>query len=442
MTAFILTELAAELALFAASGYLLFAIDDLVVDVIYFARCARRRPLSAVELISRHCAGWIAVLVPAWNEADVIAPMLRSTLQRIDHPDYRLFVGHYRNDPATEAAIRSVADDRIIAVRVGADGPTTKAHCLNALYGALVSHEKRIKRPAKAVVLHDAEDVAHPLELKLFDRLVENAGLVQLPVIPLLDPSSRWIAGHYADEFAETHGKELVVRQAIGASIPLAGVGCAIERVALSRLAARHDGHPFSGNSMTEDYEMGLRLGAIGERSVFARIREAPGSRSLIASKGHFPSSIPAAVRQKSRWIGGIAFSGWDQLGWSGGIGERWMRMRDRRGPLAALLLLCGYSAVVLWAQIAFASALGAPIAMPVSPLLAWLMAANSLLLGWRLAMRAGFTASVYGWREGLRSIPRTVVTNLVSVLAAWRALWIHADGGPKRWEKTHHVFP
>ena len=193
-------------------------------------------------------------------------------------------------------------------------------------------------------MLHDAEDVVHPLELKLFDRLVEYAGLVQLPVVPLIDPNSRWVGGHYADEFAEAHMKELVVREAVGAAIPLAGVGCAIERVALSRLAARHDGRPFAGASMTEDYEMGLRLGAIGVKTMFVRIPAEPGSRAVVASRGHFPATIAAAVRQKARWIGGIAFAGWDRLGWRGGLGERWMRMRDRRGPLAALLLLAGYA--------------------------------------------------------------------------------------------------
>ena len=47
---------------------------------------------------------------------------------------------------------------------------------------------------------------------------------------------------------------------------------CAIERVALARMAGRRDGMPFGDTSMTEDYEIGLRLGAIGERTIFARI--------------------------------------------------------------------------------------------------------------------------------------------------------------------------
>jgi len=187
---------------------------------------------------------------------------------------------------------------------------------------------------------------------------------------------------------------------------------------------------------------MGLRLGAIGVKTMFVRLPVERGRRAVVASRGHFPSTIAAAVRQKARWIGGIAFAGWDQLGWRGGLGERWMRMRDRRGPLAALLLLAGYAAAILWAEVALAAALGAPIAVPVSVTLATLMWINGWLLGWRLLMRACFTTAAYGWREGLRAIPRTLVANIIAVLAARRALLLHSNGGAKRWDKTHHIFP
>ncbi len=448
--ALILTELTAELALFAAAGFFLFAIDDMLVDLIYFGRRGWRA-LAVYSRFPRAFAGtiappdrpgWLAVLIPAWDEAAVIAAMLRATLARFEHDDYRLFVGHYRNDPATAAAIESVRDPRLVAVEIDVDGPSTKADCLNRLYTALAAYEAALGREAKAVVLHDAEDLVHPLELKLFDRLVERAGVVQLPVVPLIDPASPWVAGHYADEFAQGHMKELVVREAVGAAIPLAGVGCAIERGALARLAARHDGRPFAGASMTEDYELGLRLGAIGVKTMFVRIPANPGSRAVVASRGHFPTTIDAAVRQKARWIGGIAFAGWDQLGWRGGIGERWMRMRDRRGPLAALLLLAGYLSALLWAQVAIAASLGAPVAVPMSPALATLLTINAWLLGWRLLMRAAFTTAAYGPAQGLRAIPRTVVANLIAILAARRALMLHSAGGAPSWDKTHHIFP
>jgi adsorption protein B len=282
----------------------------------------------------------------------------------------------------------------------------------------------------------------HPLELSLFDQLIDRAGVIQLPVLPLVDPSSRWISGHYCDEFAEAHGKELVVREAIGASVPLAGVGCAIARDALAYLAARHEGRPFAGASLTEDYEMGLRIGALGLKTMFVRIPARPGDSAVVASRGHFPTSLGEAVRQKARWLGGIALTGWDRLGWRGGLGERWMRLRDRRGPLAAVLLVAAYLAALLWSQLWLAEALGAPIAVRLDPLLVTLLWINGWLLAWRMAMRAMFTAAAYGPAQGLLSIPRMVVGNVIAMLAAARAIALHLGGGPKRWDKTRHVFP
>jgi len=310
------------------------------------------------------------------------------------------------------------------------------------LYDALVAYEVSHGRSAKAVVLHDAEDVVHPLELRTFDRLIGRAALIQLPVLPLPDPHSRWIGGHYCDEFAEAHIKELVVREAVGAAVRLAGVGCAIAREPLARLAVGHDGKPFAGTSMTEDYEVGLRLGALGLKTMFVRIPARPGERHMVATRGHFPATLGAAVRQKARWLGGIALAGWDRLGWSGGLGERWMRMRDRRGPLAALLLIAAYSAAFLWSQLWLAEAMGAPIQARMDPLVVRLLTINAWLLAWRIMMRATFTASAYGVAEGLMSIPRLVVGNVIAVLAALRAVSLHLGGGARRWDKTRHMFP
>jgi adsorption protein B len=446
----ILSRAAAELALFAGAGFLLFGINDLLVDLIYFARRTwrsvtvyrRHRPAYASYWVFNDNPGFIAILVPAWDEAAVIASMLRSALARLDYDDYRIFVGHYRNDPATAAAIVSVTDPRIHPVQVEVDGPTTTADCLNHLSDALIAYEIASNLSAMAVVLHDAEDVVHRYELRIFDGLIGRAAVIQLPVLPLPDPHSRWISGHYCDEFAEAHIKELVVREAVGAAIPLAGVGCAIARKPLAQLAAIQDGKPFAGSSMTEDYEVGLRIGALGLKTMFVRISATPAERAVVATRGHFPATLGDAVRQKARWLGGIALSGWDRLGWTGGVGERWMRMRDRRGPLAALLLLAAYSAALLWSQLWLAEALGAPIHARMDPTLTLLLTVNFGLLAWRAVMRAGFTASAYGWFDGLLSIPRLVVGNVIAMLAAARAVSLHLSGGARRWDKTRHIFP
>ncbi len=149
----IFSRSAAELALFAGAGFLLFGLNDLLVDFIYFMRriwraltVYRRHQRSyACHYVFNKDPGFIAVFVPAWDEAAVIARMLKATLQRIDYDDYRMFVGYYRNDPGTAVAIASVRDERIKAVQVDSDGPTTKADCPGATGGA---RRRRQPRPA------------------------------------------------------------------------------------------------------------------------------------------------------------------------------------------------------------------------------------------------------------------------------------------------------
>jgi adsorption protein B len=431
-----------ETALFAAVGFLVLGAGDLAVDLIWLGRALRRRgrPLARAADLARPAApGRLAVFVPAWDEAAVIGAMLAHAGRAFAAADYFLYVGCYPNDPATIAAARAVGGARLRLVVGPAPGPTSKGDCLNRLWERMVEDEIADGRPFKAVVLHDAEDVVHSAELGLFDALIERFDLVQLPVVPLIDPRSRWVGASYADEFAEAHGKELVVRAAIGAGLPSAGVGCAIARGALDALVEAH-GAPFDPASLTEDYELGLRLHALGRRAAFVRLAGAPAG-TLIATRAFFPATLDAAVAQKARWMTGIALAGWDRLGWSGGFAERWMRLRDRQSVLAALVLGAAYLSLSLWAALLVAGA-----AMPpFSPAFVSLSAVNSALLLWRLAMRFGFVARTYGWREGLRSVPRAVTSNLIAILAARRALGCYLRlrrTGLPAWDKTAHAFP
>src|SRR5690606_31972027 len=128
-------------------------------------------------------------------------------------------------------AIAAIASNQphIIIGTNDRDGPTTKADCLNVLWRAMLHEERRSEGRFKAVVLHDAEDVVHGDEIRLFDRMIDRFALVQLPVLPLRGQGNwvaRAIADHYCDEFSETHSKVLTVREALGASIPSAGVAC------------------------------------------------------------------------------------------------------------------------------------------------------------------------------------------------------------------------
>jgi adsorption protein B len=435
-----------EAALFAAAGFVILGAGDAVVDAIWIATAARRlgRPLPTVAgLPPPREPGRLAVFIPAWDEAAVIGDMLRSALAAWGEGDYRLYVGCYPNDPQTADALRAVADPRVRLVVGNVPGPTTKADCLNRLWEALLADESRDGALAKAVILHDAEDLVPPEELRIFDSRIEAYDFVQLPVRPLIHPQAKWVGGHYADEFAEAHGKEMPVRQWLGAGLPSAGVGCAFSRAILGRIAARSGGLPFDAASLTEDYELGLKVREAGGTSLFLRIAGDDGR--LVATREYFPGTVPAAVAQKARWMAGIALAGWDRMGWSGGVAERWMRLRDRQSLLAAALLFAGYLAFVLWLLLAPLRLIAGLEPAPFPPLLATLVKINIALLAWRMGMRAAFTGHAYGWRAALRSAPRAVVGNAVAMFAAAAALARYRRlrrTGRAAWGKTAHIFP
>ena len=448
----IIDQVAYEAMLFAAAGFLLGGIDDLAVDLIFLARNGWRRvrrhgALPTLAGLRLAQDGRLAVFVAAWDEAAVIGAMLSTALARFEHDRYRLYVGCYPNDRATIDAVARVAehDARVRVVINQRPGPTTKADCLNALWCALVADDRRDGEKTRAVVLHDAEDVVHPGELAVFDALIGDHAMVQLPVLPLAQVGSRLVSGHYLDEFAEAHAKSMVVRELVGAGLPLAGVGCAIAVPMLARIADDRGGAPFDETSLTEDYELGLHVAALGGRATLARVSD--GAGGLVAVHAYFPATVHAAVVQKARWMVGIALAGWDRVGWGRwrDLGDHWMRLRDRRAPLAVAVLASAYLALLAWAIGAGAHRLAGTAVAPVAGWLALLLRVNAVLLGWRLAVRTACTASAYGWREARWSVPRALVGNLIAILAARRALTRYVAslrGRALTWDKTAHQFP
>lgn len=425
-----------------ASIICLNSLDDLAIDLLWpvaFVARPRLPPPPAVP-------GRFALLVPAWDEGAVIADMMLSTCDRLDHPDWCLFVGVYPNDPATQAAVASVADPRIRTVVTSRPGPTTKADCLNHLWRAALAEAQASGRPFRAIVLHDAEDMVHPDELALFDRALERFAMVQLPVRPLVSATGPWVSGHYLDEFAGTHMRDMMVRSWLGAPVPSSGVGTAIAVQALEALDGGR-GEPFDPDCLTEDYELGYRLHAAGFRAAMVRHR---GARGLVCVRAYFPDTLGAAVRQKARWLTGIALLGWDRLGWLGGRRAHWMLLRDRKGVPLAVLTLAGYGVALLVALHGALAAL-APRAEPLLDparhgALALLLGLSGLVLAWRLFWRMVFTWAAAGPWQAMLAIPRAAVANLINALAALRALDRYraglATGRPPAWDKTQHRFP
>lgn len=254
-------------------------------------------------------------MVPAWNEVGVVGEMARLAASTIDYENYQIFVGTYPNDAETQADVDAVClhypnVHKVICAR---PGPTSKADCLNNIIDAILRFESEAKIQFAGFILHDAEDVISPMELRLFNYLLPSKDLIQIPVYPYAPEWKGFTAGHYVDEFAENHGKDVIVREALTGQVPSAGVGTCFSRKAVSALLEDGDGIAFDVQSLTEDYDIGFRLKHKGMKCIFARYSVSDPKLALqqpwvfgmdrafsqvICVREHFPRDLQHAIRQ------------------------------------------------------------------------------------------------------------------------------------------------
>ena len=443
--------------LFSASLLVIFfsSLEDCFIDLLWLS--ARLVGVKAQSLPDEEVEeSLLAILVPAWQEAEVLPQSLAHLLTSARYQNFRVFVGVYPNDAATEAAARHVAgqDGRVIPIVTARPGPTCKADCLNALLRGALAWEEREETKFAGFILQDAEDMAHPVALACFNRALRHHDLIQLPVVPLVKRWNACVGGHYMDEFAEMHGKEVPVRALATGIVPGSGVATAYARHVLVR-ANESLGGAFNTGTLTEDYELSFRLSDLAPRQIFLRLTGSSRSalatrRDLIATREIFPHRLRDAVRQKARWIVGISFQGWKQLGWRGPLLTRYFFLRDRK------IIFCGHA--TLFSCLGLLYSLGQQAAaeflpaMAPPPLLAegdplWRIAMINLgFLLYRLLVRHLCVWSLYGWRLLPLLIPRYFVAALVNYLALCRATGMFfshwRSGKPIGWDKTSHAFP
>lgn len=176
---------------------------------------------------------------------------------------------------------------------------------------------------------------------------------------------------------------------------------------------------------------------------MFVRARDSAGE--LIATRAYFPGDLAASVRQKTRWTIGIALSGWDRTGWGRGKADIWMRARDRRSVLSAVVLIAAYGGLLCWLISGAGAISGVHQPAPLDPVLRILLIGNGLVLAWRLVVRATCTGWHYGWHQAMWSVPRALVGNIIAVMAARRAMTGYIAslrGAALAWDKTRHYIP
>lgn len=465
-------------------GYVISGIDDLIFDVVYWiesGRHDRHLPILSEEELARQPQLRGAIITGAWQEDDVIERMVLHNHELIRYRNYQFFIGTYPNDEATQAAVdRLCAQLPKVRKSVTPDpGPTNKADNLNWVMAEVVREEERTGRRFDFVVMHDPEDVLHPLELQVINWHLQHrpdVAMIQTPIYPLPVRFRDITAGTYLDEFSEIHTKDLFVREWLGGFLPSAGVATTLRREALDRLAEENEnGHVFGTDSLTEDYDLGLKLRLSGLRANFVRqfvdrprhaltehaIRPGPADGpdqdgagpgreiELVTTRAEFPDDFRSSVRQRTRWTLGIVFQAWQNRGWVGSIPVLWLLFHDRKGPWAYAIVLLGYIFAVIVIGHGILRELFFPEWFPLLPstaLVGWSVTIGVTLLAQRMLQRAIATSRIFGLRHGLLAPIRMPWQNVINLAASFRAMKQFAAavrrGAALAWDKTQHVVP
>lgn len=439
------------LACIVVTATAIFVLDDLFIDLVAFVRRLKPEVISMSRLLmmksekQKH----IAVMIANWKEAEVIGPMIRGNVRGIEYQNYKFFLGVYPNDTATwqEASkLERLYPDKVVVIVNTQVGPTSKGQMLNEMARQIIESEDITGQRMDLFLLQDSEDVLHPHAFTLMNYHSAEADFIQIPVFSFDVPKLSLVGGVYIDEFSESHTKDLLVRQEMGAAIPSAGVGTCMSRKLVLGMMENQQGHFLKEDTLTEDYHLGIMAKPMGFRSRFvcALVEREDGDREFIATREYFPSHFMASVRQKSRWTLGIAYQGFQNLQWSGSVVDRYFLLRDRKGPASSVLVLLSLVVLVGLLLMRLAGE-GIPVILQ-SDFFSALLVFNVLAMGLRVVQRMRAVARVNGTSQALMVPLRWVLANIVNLLASAKAhrTFRHSQrtGTRPAWIKTEHKMP
>jgi cellulose synthase/poly-beta-1,6-N-acetylglucosamine synthase-like glycosyltransferase len=357
--------------------------------------------------------------VPLYREARVL-PQLMRALAALEYPRDRLQVILVveADDRETTAAVDRLAREPWLeVVRVPPSLPRTKPKAANfALRFA----------KGEFVVIYDAEDRPEPDQLRkavtAFRQRDRRVACLQARLS--FFNTAHWMPRLAALDYQVWFGLLLQGLDRLGLPMPLGGTS---NHFRTAVLRAVHAWDPFN---VTEDADLGIRLGALGFRV------------AMLDSTTHeeAPIAVGAWIRQRSRWLKGYM--------------QTWL-VHCRRGPaLVAQVGIGGFLAFHLFIGGAAASAL-------INPLLWGLFLASMIVPIPLFAGDAGdafSTISAFGIigtnglltalavagsrRQNSRrrdpyALTVTAYWLLISI-AAYRGLW-HLIVRPFHWDKTEH---
>jgi adsorption protein B len=416
------------------------SLDDAFIDLVAIGIVRHRAPKISDGDTSIPS---IAVFVANWDEEDVLGKMVERNLARIQMPQVSLYLGVYPNDTGTLRVARTLEanfPDRVRVIVNRLAGPTSKGQMLNEMFRAVFSGGDG----PELVVLHDSEDVIDPRTFQVYATYAEDHDFIQVPVFSLNRGRRAIVASTYMDDFAERHTREMVVRNAVGAAIPSAGVGtCMTKRLIKYLMKTREQ--VFMSGTVTEDYILGIEAKRSGFSSAFAVIsKSAQTGLDFVATRAFFPKTLEASIKQKTRWVYGINFEALHKLGWQGDPWDIYFFVRDRKGmitsflPPLSLALLC----LMLSGYVDLAD-----LPEPMGTVLSASMWINLFAFLARYVVRVVAGGQVYGKRDWIGTAlrwPAGLYINMAAVYRAWK-IYLGESGlatKPIAWSKTSHELP
>jgi adsorption protein B len=294
-------------------------------------------------------------------------------------------------------------------------------------------------------VLHDSEDIIDPRTFLVYASYAKEHDFIQVPVFSLNRGKGAYVASTYMDEFAERHTREMIVRNAVGANIPSAGVGTCMTKKLLKHFLATR-GQVLMSGTVTEDYILGVEAKRAGFKSAFAAVsaNAADSGLDFVATREFFPKTLAASIKQKTRWVYGINFEATHKLGWEGDIWDKYFFMRDRKGvitnflpPISLVLLILLVFGFVDPAYMPYQ--IEGPLAVSL-----WI---NFIALFSRFFIRVSACRQVYGMYDLYGVMVRWPVGMCINAAAVFRA-WKTYIGESKFatrpivWSKTAHELP
>jgi len=372
--------------------------------------------------LERHAYPRISVLVPLFNEHD-IATRLVARLQRLDYPEDRLQVllilEHSDTVTANALAEFDLPDwMRIITVPPGS--PQTKPRALN--YALDFAN-------GEIIGIYDAEDAPARDQLRTVAETFADAPADVACLQGVLDfynARNTWLTRCFTIDYANWFRLVLPGLVRLGFAIPLGGTTVFFRRKILEKIG-RWDAH-----NVTEDADLGLRLARRGYRTEFIS--------SVTMEEA--TATVPAWVRQRSRWIKGYAVT-WAvhmrapirllrELGFRKFLGFQILFL----GSLSQFIL-----APFLWSFWLVLAGLPHPLAeiAPWSAVVgfgvAFLLCEAATITALALSVATPRHRGLIWW------VPLMHLYFPLSAIACWKAIW-ELVTRPFFWDKTAHGGP